>query len=635
MPYLRLFVLMLTLVAGQSISLTTAWATAVVEKKWDPLAASYLTMLFLADLTPVPWNKIRTAFEEPLAAAEIPVAADKHLLTLLPRKGAAHSKAIMQAIEYEDRQGLFQAASRALATSIYDALFSASGALNDPAKARADVLTAQQLYRAIAPFIRQADPEKAHIVGRAWLTLTSTAGSSGVFGIGEQAADFERFDAARDTIAHYLIRHYAPHGSFGERASMTPVPGGGKPAKVPPIYKAGPWLPPGTDIADQTPLPLLVLNFEEKGIDEADLPLVAYGDMLFDSPEIFGDKARALGISCATCHNRGDVNNRFFIPGVSHRPGGADVDGGFFNPLFNDFKDDALDTPSLRGIRFTAPYGRDGRIAGLREFTRNVIVSEFAGAEPTPFMLDALIAYMNEFDFLPNSKIDRFGQLTDRNDDAVNRGEALFNTEFDQLGGKSCASCHEPSTNFTDNRRYDIGSDSSNYENSRGGQFETPTLINVAFTAPYFHDGSLPTLASVVDWFNGEYRLRLDDRQRADLTAYVTAIGGADEPYEVFDEKNTPFALAFAELTTFATTLEALIPARDREHADLMLRTVIRDLRQDISAMSNRDSLGQVVELADQLELIQSAINEEDWDAASDEWWTFKRKKAAYEAAMY
>ena len=144
-----------------------------------------------------------------------------------------------------------------------------------------------------------------------------------------------------------------------------------------------PWLPPGSNIGEQQPLPRLFLNFEEQGIDEADLPMIAYGDMLFDSPAIFGEPARSLGIACSTCHNRSDINRDFVIPGVSHQAGSVDVDGGFFNPLFNDHRDDSLDIPSLRGLRFTGPYGRDGRFASLRDFTRNVIVNEFAGAEPT------------------------------------------------------------------------------------------------------------------------------------------------------------------------------------------------------------------------------------------------------------
>ena len=127
-----------------------------------------------------------------------------------------------------------------------------------------------------------------------------------------------------------------------------------------------------------------MLNFEEQGIDETDLPLIAYGDMLFDSAEIFGNPARDLGVACSTCHNRSDINQRFFIPGVSHQPGAADVDGAFFNPMFNDRRTDPIDIPSLRGLRFTGPYGRDGRFASLRDFTRNVIVNEFAGESRRP-----------------------------------------------------------------------------------------------------------------------------------------------------------------------------------------------------------------------------------------------------------
>ena len=178
----------------------------------------------------------------------------------------------------------------------------------------------------------------------------------------------------------------------------------------------------------RTPLPLLALNFEERGFEETNLPLVAYGDMLFDSPAIFGEPARSMGIACSTCHNRSDINKDFFIPGVSHQPGAADVDGGFFNPIFNDQRGDSLDIPSLRGIRFTGPYGRDGRFGSLRNFTRNVIVNEFAGEEPTPFMLDALVTYMLEFDWQPNSLLNKDGTLNENAPAAALRGEVPSST---------------------------------------------------------------------------------------------------------------------------------------------------------------------------------------------------------------
>ncbi len=157
---------------------------------------------------------------------------------------------------------------------------------------------------------------------------------------------------ARVVVSDYLAANYRV-ADFAPRTTLTAVPEtialSGRAVTLPAT------LPPGSDIFDQDPLPLLVLGFEEQGIDETDLPLIAYGDMLFDSPEIFSGPAREIGIACSTCHNRSDINQRFFIPGASHQPGAVDVDGAFFNPMFNDRRADPIDIPSLRGLRFTGP----------------------------------------------------------------------------------------------------------------------------------------------------------------------------------------------------------------------------------------------------------------------------------------
>ncbi len=73
------------------------------------------------------------------------------------------------------------------------------------------------------------------------------------------------------------------------------------------------------------------------------------------------------------------------------------------------------------------------------------------------------------------------------------------------------------------------------------GAFKTPTLRNVARTAPYMHDGSLATLADVVDFYNNGGRLKesdpinpfqsggirplgLSDAEKADLVAFLEAL---------------------------------------------------------------------------------------------------------------
>ena len=631
-PKLLAFVLILSFGSASWFLAGTSSAHIVAETPWHPVAAAYRTMMFMGDLKPVPWGKIREAFTKPNPAAYGTKSAQQKLAELDPGLGRRASAEIARAIDMEDRQTLYAAATRTLSRALRANLDKATAALDDPTASSKHIAAAQELYRAIGDFIQQADPQAYRKIGRAWLTMTSAAGASGILGSGASTPDRARYKAAHQDIVDYLAANFEAD-AFTPRARLTPLPETVVAAQGNVTVK--PWLPPGSNLNDQDPLPLLVLNFEMQDIEESDLPLIAYGDMLFDSPEIFGDPAKSLGIACSTCHNRSDINQSLFIPGISHQPGAIDVDGEFFNPRFNDRRNDGLDIPSLRGLRFTAPYGRDGRFASLREFTRNVIVNEFAGAEPTPFMLDALVGYMLEFDFLPNSKITGDGKLTSEASDAARRGEVLFNKPFAEMQGKSCATCHIPSANFLDRLAHDIGSQTGSYANSQTAAFDTPTLLSTRFNAPYFHDGSLPTLASVVDWFNLRYGLGLSDGERADLTAYVETIGDADEPFEIYKGRHTPFRLAFEELTTFASTLDTLIPARDAFHAKLMIDTVASDLALDASAMANLAAKSKVYELAGLLMKVGTAIDSGDWALAQEKWQAFKALQDEYDAAMY
>ena len=602
--------------AGAFLSFGPTNATPAKETPWLPDAAAYRLTLFLGSLEPLPWNDVASAWSDTHRNSEFSEGA----LAWLRDTSDVDTGPLLDTIENKDRQALFAAATQLVALRIEEELDRALDA-EDPATAQQAVRTAREIYRAFADGIAAADPGAARQIGLAWLELNSATGSAGVLGAGGTPADREAMAEARTAISDYLSANYLVD-EFAPRQILNTLPETvvltGRSVEVPPS------LPPGSDIFDQDPLPLLVLNFEEQGIDESDLPLVAYGDMLFDSAQIFGSPARDLGIACSTCHNRSDINQRFFIPGASHQPGAIDVDGAFFNPVFNDRRDDPLDIPSLRGLRFTGPYGRDGRFASLRDFTRNVIVNEFGGAEPTPFMLDALLAYMLEFDFLPNTLLTADGKLTGQAAEAARRGEAIFNRPFAGLGDRSCASCHVPDGNFLDRQAHDIGSAEPAYAGARAGAFDTPTLLGTVYTAPYFHDGSLPSLASVVDWFDETKSLGLSETERADLTAYLEAVGSADEPYETFDAENTAFRLAFSELTTFASTLDTLLPRRDAEHVLLLTDTVATDLSADASTMSNLTGRPEVYALAERLAKVGVAVRDEDWETAEAHWSAFK-----------
>ena len=142
----------------------------------------------------------------------------------------------------------------------------------------------------------------------------------------------------------------------------------------------------------------------------------------------------------------------------------------------------------------------------------------------------------------------------------------------------NCANCHEISWDnalFMDNQFYNIGVESqalapiietfvkalkhgSNDESivltdaqksalgrfqvtgviSDVGKFKTPTLRDIALTAPYMHDGSVKTLAGVVEYYDqgghanpfldaAIFPLHLTDQEKKDLVAFMQALTGA------------------------------------------------------------------------------------------------------------
>jgi len=124
---------------------------------------------------------------------------------------------------------------------------------------------------------------------------------------------------------------------------------------------------------------------------------------------------------------------------------------------------------------------------------------------------------------------------------AERRGLALFRSL-----GTRCFECHRLPT-FDAPLALGIGVPSPDPgvggvtgEPAERGLFAVPTLRNVARTAPYMHDGSLPTLAAVVDFYrrgggralgvpagriDGQVRaLSISDAEAADLVAFLGAL---------------------------------------------------------------------------------------------------------------
>lgn len=103
---------------------------------------------------------------------------------------------------------------------------------------------------------------------------------------------------------------------------------------------------------------------------------------------------------------------------------------------------------------------------------------------------------------------------------AAQRGRAVFE------GAGRCASCHqgELRTQAELHAPADTGVSGAYAARSATKRYRTTPLRALFQHAPYFHDGSAPTLPAVVDHYVRVLGLNLTDGQRADLIEYLKSI---------------------------------------------------------------------------------------------------------------
>jgi cytochrome c peroxidase len=129
---------------------------------------------------------------------------------------------------------------------------------------------------------------------------------------------------------------------------------------------------------------------------------------------------------------------------------------------------------------------------------------------------------------------------THKMSDSAKRGRDIFFA--DAKGG--CTACHV-GANLSDELYHNLGVGMEATEPDHGlfvhskdekhkGAFKTPTIRNVAKSAPYMHDGSQKTLEEVVEWYaKGGYanasldpkikKLELSDQDKKDLVEFMKA----------------------------------------------------------------------------------------------------------------
>jgi cytochrome c peroxidase len=276
----------------------------------------------------------------------------------------------------------------------------------------------------------------------------------------------------------------------------------------------------------------------------------ALGERLFHDKSLSADGTFA----CATCHDigKGLSDGRVTAVGV---PGRAL----------------ARHTPKLWNLAWAGPVFWDGRARSLEEQVAGPIVAPDEMAQPIAPLVARLAAdpgYARDFaNAFPNdprvteenlksaiatfertlvSPVTRFDRWI------AGDGKALSAQELDGFrlfaGKGGCANCHSGWA-FTDYAFHDIGLPSE--DRGRGAvlrlakveyAFKTPSLREIGRSAPYMHDGSLGSLAEVVQHYAGgvvarptlspdlRRGLTLRDDERSALVAFLGTLTSEDTP---------------------------------------------------------------------------------------------------------
>jgi cytochrome c peroxidase len=196
-------------------------------------------------------------------------------------------------------------------------------------------------------------------------------------------------------------------------------------------------------------------------------------------------------------------------------------------------------------------------VAGLARDAayRAMFTKTFGSPDITIGRVENALASFERTALTGNSPFDRYMYAGDKSalSPAQIRGLSVF---LDPNRG-NCAVCHtvtQSNALFTDGRFHNTGegvaesgafSDIGRYHATKvatdTGAFLTPTLRNIANTAPYMHDGHLKTLEQVVDFYAGQgnsnpyldkemRQIHLSGRDRADLVQFLQSLTGEVSP---------------------------------------------------------------------------------------------------------
>jgi len=251
-------------------------------------------------------------------------------------------------------------------------------------------------------------------------------------------------------------------------------------------------------------------------------------------------------ISCASCHdpNKGWSNGEQFASGFKGQKGGRNaptiINSAYFRFQFWDGRADHLEGQALGPIenpvemnmKLSDLIPKLNKIEGYKKQFQEVF-----GTDVTKENIARAIAAFERTVLSGDAPYDRF-KAGDKSalTESAQRGRKIF------FGKGNCSACHSGG-NFSDGAFHNIGVGMDGEKPDAGrfaisnlegdtGSFRTPTLREIARTAPYMHDGSLKTLEEVVEYYakggigNPQldeeiFKLKLSDEDKKDLVQFL------------------------------------------------------------------------------------------------------------------
>jgi cytochrome c peroxidase len=284
---------------------------------------------------------------------------------------------------------------------------------------------------------------------------------------------------------------------------------------------------------------------------------VALGRRLYYDTAISSDNT----VSCSTCHSpdSGFADPKRVSEGVQKRTGTRNsptvLNAAYYTTQFWDGRAASLEEQCKGPIQNPVEMAHSLRGVEKRLSSDPSYIVDFQKAfGQGPITIQRVVNAISSFErtlLSGNSPFDRwyYGHDEKAVGDSVKRGFLVFK---DAKKG-NCESCHtvnEHNALFTDNKFHNIGVGATEDKIADPGRvvvtnnardsaaFKTPSIRNIAITAPYFHDGSRRTLKEVMDFYvgGGNSNPHLDKevhslefltaQERADLLAFMESLTG-------------------------------------------------------------------------------------------------------------